>query len=459
MSPYSKVNNPSLLKLLAVSFAYPPLSVPRAIQVSRLLRHFKESTVLVCADDQEKANKEDRFDPTLELGTEEKLDACVRVPFEVSSWERVINRLSYRFYRPFWNKRNMAPDKYVAWKPQAVHAISTFMKEKSYMPEVLATFGKPFVSHLVGLELKHRYGLPWLAHFSDPWVDNPFSNQHDQRIKQINLLLEQQVIEKADLLAFTSTETIDLVFEKYPAEWKRKARLLPQSFETTLLPARRSEPDSKLIVRYIGHFYGQRTPLPLIETLRLILEKKKDDLADVQFELIGINDFMDTLSQKAMQKLPEGLLLVRPKVSYHESLQLMVDADGLLIIDAPADISVFLPSKLIDYVGAGRPILGLAPPGAAVTLIKQLGGGVAEPTDTEAMIDSMLKFLRFLRHRRLSKDFQVWGTPEIRKRYEAKYVAALFSEMLHELRETSIAVFNCVNTTEKSSLERCKPIL
>jgi hypothetical protein len=43
-------------------------------------------------------------------------------------------------------------------------------------------------------------------------------------------------------------------------------------------------------------------------------------------------------------------------VGYQESLKLMSEADALLVIDAPADQSVFLPSKLIDYIGAGRPI-------------------------------------------------------------------------------------------------------
>ena len=45
----------------------------------------------------------------------------------------------------------------------------------------------------------------------------------------------------------------------------------------------------------------------------------------------------------------------------------------LLVIDAPADESLFLPSKLIDYLPARKPILGLTPArGASADLIRAL---------------------------------------------------------------------------------------
>lgn len=427
MKPFSDIDNSPLLKVLAVSFAYPPIALPRSTQVARLLRHLKTSTVLVCGDE-EKVKK----DFTIEAGAEDELEACIRVPFVLSSWQKFINRVSYHFHQSTWKQKNMAPDEYSLWKSAALNTVETFMKEKSYMPEVLVTFGQPFTCHLIGLELKHRYNLPWLAHFSDPWVDNPFS-RYDEHAKQINLPLEKQVIEKADLLVFTSSETIDLVFEKYSDKLRLKTRVVPHCFDTTFVPERGIVRRAKLIVRYLGDFYGPRTPAPILRTLRLMLEKNIDDFNDVCFEFIGTNyTSIDPLSDS--ENLPEGLVIVRPSVDYQESLQLMADSDGLLVIDAPADVSVFLPSKLIDYTGAGKPILGLTPPGPAMTLIQQLNGFVADPIDSEAMINSMIDFLKLLRYRQMSQDFSPWGSPEVRLKYEATHVAGLFSEMLYELQ-------------------------
>ena len=58
----------------------------------------------------------------------------------------------------------------------------------------------------------------------------------------------------------------------------------------------------------------------------------------------------------------------------------------LLVIDAPADDSLFLPSKLIDYLPLGKPILGLTPlRGASADLIRRLGYPVVAPDDEAAI--------------------------------------------------------------------------
>jgi hypothetical protein len=110
----------------------------------------------------------------------------------------------------------------------------------------------------------------------------------------------------------------------------------------------------------------------------------------------------------------------------------MKSADGLLVIDAPAETSVFLPSKLIDYVGAGRPVLGITPPGTASTLITSLGGWVSDPANT-VMTEKMLKeYIRFIRSKRTEPSY-LWGTPAIRERFDARRVALQFEEFVREL--------------------------
>lgn len=420
-----EAEQPRQINLLAVSFAYPPLAYPRSIQVARLIKFLDASTVLVCGDEEDM-----RKDVTIEPDAESLLKNCLRVPFDVSRRTKYADRLFYRFHLSQWKSRNMAPDKYRTWKSAAVKAIEDFMQVKSYEPDALVTFGQPFTDHLVGLELKRRYGLPWLAHFSDPWVDNPF-NDYDEHTKKLNLILEREVVEATDMLAFTSQETVDLVMAKYPPEWKSKTRILPQSFDPALFevePAR----NAKLVIRYIGNFYGHRTPAPLIETLRLMLKTGAELLDGVKFELVGLVE-AEMLNDGGGNGLPDGLLRVHPPVDYHESLRQMTGADGLLVIDAPAELSVFLPSKLIDYVGAGRPVLGMTPPGAAASLIRELGGTIADSSDIAEMAAALKNFIVLLRQRRATPDSKPWGTPGVRDRYDASRVAEKFGEMLEEM--------------------------
>lgn len=414
------------LKLLAVSLAYPPLAYPRSIQVARLLKFLDASTVVVSCDEQGA-----RKDPTIEPDAESKLEACLRVPFAVTGSRRLIDRIAYRFNRQLWNRRNMAPDNYGSWKTAVLGEISRFMQANDYLPDAVVTFAQPFTDHLIGLELKRRHGLPWLAHFSDPWVDNPF-NKYDEQAKALNLSLERQVVQSADIMAFTSRETIDLVLAKYPAEWRQKARVLPQSFDSSLFQDGASTPKPNITIRYIGNFYGGRTAAPLIGALRLMLDTEPNSLNDVCFELIGISD-PAVIRDAGGDALPAGLLKVHPSVEYRESLRLMSEADGLLVIDAPADISVFLPSKLIDYIGAGRPVLGITPPGTAASLIRELGGPVVDPSNTEDIRTALLLFIDLLKARRESSGLEPWGTPEVRERFEAARVSKSFETMLRDI--------------------------
>ena len=125
-------------------------------------------------------------------------------------------------------------------------------------------------------------------------------------------------------------------------------------------------------------------------------------------------------------------MVFRPTVDYLTSLSLMSCADGLLVIDAPAETSVFLPSKLIEYIGAARPALGITPPGAASKLITELGGWVADPTDAKGTEKGVLSFISFLRDNRIGTG-ESWGDPTVRQRFDAVEVAANFEQMIDEL--------------------------
>jgi glycosyltransferase involved in cell wall biosynthesis len=410
----------SSLELLAVSFIFPPTATARSVQVARLLKHLRASTTVVCADDEGAPR-----DPTIEPNAQARLRDCLRVPFGMKGWRKQAGRIASRFELPVWNR---IPDEYSSWKAPALNAIRQHVSNNHYCPDLIASFAQPMSDHLIGLELKKLHGVPWVAHFSDPWTDNLF-HHYDSLTKRINLSLERKVMEFADRLIFTSPETVELVMAKYPAHWKTKTRILPHSFDMSPHSSRPREDTAQITIRHTGEFYGPRTPKPLIRTLRSILSDNARALEGVSFELIGVVN-PPTLVDSGIENLPPGLINIKPPVSYQESGSLSAAADGLLTIDAPAARSVFLPSKLIEYVGAGRPILGLTPPGAAANLIRELGGWVADPADDDAMKQTVTDFLSYLKK---PGQPEIWGKAEVRRQYEAPVVAEKFEMILRNL--------------------------
>jgi hypothetical protein len=82
---------------------------------------------------------------------------------------------------------------------------------------------------------------------------------------------------------------------------------------------------------------------------------------------------------------------VHAPVSYLHSLAIMTVSDLLLVVDAPSEgSSVHFPSKLADYLGAGRPIAAFTPASGATARIATEAGHLVVPLDApEAAFDAL----------------------------------------------------------------------
>ncbi len=426
MEHVERADNSAIPKLLAVSYSYPPKQEPRAIQVSRLLKHLSASTVLVC-----EGNHDGKSAESSGFGDMESfLKTTLRVPFSMSPGRDLLRRFSNRVYLPIWSR---TPDHLGPWKKSVLKTIDRFISTEAYQPDVLVTFAFPLIDNIIGLELKRRFELPWLAHFSDPWVQSPFRID-DRLTRALNARLEHSVIEHADRLVFTSSETAALVMEKYRPALRSKVRIVPHAYEPDLFTNVPNRSNGRLIIRYLGGLYLTRMPKPLFQALEILSLTEPELLSRFRFEIVGDVYGLD-VEQMGLSKLPEGLVVFRPRVNYSESLSMMTSASGLMVIDAPVPQnteSVFLPSKLIEYVGADRPIIGITPPGTAAYLISRLGGWVADPGSADQVAEVVRQFLSFVWERR--DDLVTgWGRPEVREEFEAKAVAARFQQVLTEL--------------------------
>src|SRR4029079_14305822 len=107
------------------------------------------------------------------IGTKENgnLRRLIRVPSGSTALERLQNKIAYRLSPKLWNSWNRTPDEYRTWRRAVVKTLERLSFDDTH---VLVTFSHPLVDHVIGVELKRRLRMPWVAHFSDPWTDSPF---------------------------------------------------------------------------------------------------------------------------------------------------------------------------------------------------------------------------------------------------------------------------------------------
>ena len=363
-------------RLLAVSWEMPPMYGPRATQVARTLRELASlgwHSTVVCLDPRRGGpHWPDGVDAVLPKGVE-----LVRVP-SPEEWTAV--RVAWRLL-PVLRDR---PDSKWVWIDRAARAAEAAASTTTF--DGLVTFAQPWSDHLVGLRVHRATRLPWVAHFSDPWVDSPYLLTPRAR-RSATWRMEADVIREADGVVFVTWQMADLVMKKYPDEWRSKAAVVPHGFDSAR-PASASvnrQRTGPMRLVYTGRFYdGLRTPTALLQAIAgAHAVEPLNGALDVTF----IGPHVISFAGEATRLGLDAFVHFRDRVTAADALAIASDADALLVIDAPTEgPSPFLPSKLVDYLPLRKPILGITPAaGAAADLLGRLGCPTAAPDNVEAI--------------------------------------------------------------------------
>jgi hypothetical protein len=366
-----------LKRLLVISWSLPPLLGARSIQVGRTLKVLVERDWKITAL---------TVDP-------DSLPATTPLDYELADnylhgleLIRIKAPISYRVFTvlrkiiPSWAP---TPDDQVTWASRLTRTVLTRYKARGF--DAMLTFGHPWSDHLAGNAIMKRFGLPWVAHFSDPWADNPYYTRLSDKQMRNMRAKESSVIQGASAFVFTSDATVNLVMSRYPKQLRSKAYVVPHGFDKSLVSGLRkevSDTDTQMNIVHTGNLYGLRSPKMLIESL-VEMRKTGKNYQQIKITFVG-----RVKNKTKWQTLVDGNQLQRqvqfhPTVSYNESLQMASGADVLLLIDAPSkEESVFLPSKLVDYLAFDKPIMGLTPErGTSADLLRRLGCFVVSPDD------------------------------------------------------------------------------
>ena len=257
-------------------------------------------------------------------------------------------------------------------------------------PDFVISISHPVSGHLAGWQFKKQNpAVKWAAFFSDPWThwgDVDFRKDNSLEEK-LNWQMEQEVIALADVLMFP-TEEMAKYFAGYHSNMSEKhIHILPQTIDVTQYqgPIGDVKFQDPLIVRYIGSWYKERNPLPLIKALRAFRNRYPEEYKIFQFELVGYMSQKDDFKKDLQELNVKVIGHVKPK----EAFELAKSSDVLLHVGVPSRQDFYRPSKLIDYLLTSRPILCLSSPGAEEKFTIKSNGFYGNIFDENSMVNAI----------------------------------------------------------------------
>lgn len=218
----------------------------------------------------------------------------------------------------------------------------------------------PWPMVLAALLCKWRFGKRCILDYRDH-----FSECHEmpggEFAKWLERVIDRRMVRSADHVVCISepmssyyrtlTPAVTTILNGYDHELLDDARLQAPKLST----------DGKIRIRYMGTVSPGRVPHNVLRALVLLREQNPDAFARIRIEFFG----NAALIQEALQTRYLGIesaFAFIPPVPYLKSLQKMIEADYLLFSETSSQQTLsaqgILTTKLFEYIGSGRPILG-----------------------------------------------------------------------------------------------------
>lgn len=325
------------------------------------------------------------------------------------------------------------PDARIGWLLTALPAGKRLIRR--FQIRALYSSSPPYTCSLIARQLKRWSALPWVAGFRDPWTGFLTTPQRWWLPAALDRHLERSVLQEADRIECAWEGIAEDALRKYPELPREKFVYIPNGFDPADYPPPPTRRNERFTITYSGSLYGRRNPAVLLLALEELSRRGVLAPPEVCLRIVGrcSEEVLATLQRSPFSASVELI----PYVPHRESVRYVVSSDALLlIVDEAEDSHAIVPGKLFEYLGAGRPILAIAPHGSAVErLLQQAGSGaVVDRTEITPCAD-LLELL----YRSWRGDIPSPFTPrwEYIRQYERRAAAQRLAALLDALTSGS----------------------
>ncbi len=263
------------------------------------------------------------------------------------------------------------PDARKGWVPYAVKQAEEILATEKI--DAIITTGPPHSAHLIGLKLKEKFGVKWIADFRDPWTGIVYNEMlpRTEATRKKDKELETNVLQSADCTVVISPG----MKEQFEDRAKKIEVIFNGYDEANFPPATRLNTDAEpqeenFTIRYIGNLMASQNPFNL---WKAIAELRKTHQAKIKLEFTGRVDgeIQKSISEAGLN----DITVYNPFTQQQTAINLTRSAGLLLfaIFNLP-NSKLVITGKIFEYLASCSEIISFGPTdGDAAIILESVG--------------------------------------------------------------------------------------
>lgn len=262
----------------------------------------------------------------------------------------------------------MIPDARIYWNSYAYKAAKEIIKKHKI--KTVITTSPPHSTQLIGLKLKKKQKINWVADLRDPWTTIAYEKYLNRSKKSTfkNENYEKQVVTKCDQLIVVSEGMKEEFSEKYNTS---NIAVIPNGFDNEGLPKQNSPtPTEKFKLCYVGNYKISQNTTSLWKALKELSDEVEGFSENFKLSITG--NLNETIKNSIADHEIGHLLEENPFVKHREAVEIMFKANALFLpIPQATNNKLILTGKIFEYLASQNPILAIGPPDGNASQILQ----------------------------------------------------------------------------------------
>jgi len=248
----------------------------------------------------------------------------------------------------------------------------------------------PMEAHIAGYWTSKLLNLPWIVNINDPWDWHLFPAEMRKECPYLYQLISsywmRKTLRAASLVTYPSSRLRD--YHIQISGVKHNSEIIPHIGYTC--PSQNKTSDFCMV--HAGKLGGRegRSPNALLKGLNLFLQKFPE--ARKSFHLIFVGPEDKNIHGMAEELGLQSIVENTGRVSYERSLEYISAATVCVLVEGKLTEGIFLPSKLVDYITARKPVLALSPKDGVVADMLPYKGILRAAVDNTEAIDAAIGY-------------------------------------------------------------------